>query len=207
MECIGVGSITTTTQIILDNDRCTLLFVLVIPVTYINTHTYIHTYIHKHTSSWVTLEPWSSCLLLTVWTGPSHLADWSVFPYIHIDVLRRTQCRTPVGSLENAVLCCALFTKPYHSNGGAVLLRVCIAMGMLLHSNEHLQISTVADRLSMLATCGRIPWKAPTCSLCVVCPLLFGSFEFSVLFERVVIFCVIYVFCIASYCSGTASVV
>jgi hypothetical protein len=36
-----------------------------------------------------------------------------------------------------------------------------VAMGMLLHSNEHLQISTVADRLSMFATCGRIPWEAP----------------------------------------------
>jgi hypothetical protein len=33
-------------------------------------------------------------------------------------------------------------------------------MGMLLHSNEHLQISTVAERLLMFATCGRIPWKA-----------------------------------------------
>jgi hypothetical protein len=51
-----------------------------------------------------------------------------------------------------SVLCCALFTKPYHSNDGAVLLRVCVAMGMLLHSNEHLQISTVADRTSMFAT-------------------------------------------------------
>jgi hypothetical protein len=37
------------------------------------------------------------------------------------------------------------------------VLRVCVAMGMLLHSNEHLQISTVADRLPMFATCGRIP--------------------------------------------------
>jgi hypothetical protein len=79
-----------------------------------------------------------------------------------VDVLRRTQYRTPVESLENVVLCCALFTKPYHSNDGAVMLRVCVAMGMLLHSNEHLQISTVADRLSMFATCGRIPWKALT---------------------------------------------
>jgi hypothetical protein len=67
-----------------------------------------------------------------------------------------------VGSLENAVPCCALFTKPYNSNDGAVLLRVCIAMGMLLHSNEQLQIRTVADLLSMFATCGKIPWKAPT---------------------------------------------
>jgi hypothetical protein len=41
-------------------------------------------------------------------------------------------------------------------------LRVCVAMGMLLHSNEHLQISTVADQLSMIVTCGLIPWKAPT---------------------------------------------
>jgi hypothetical protein len=68
-----------------------------------------------------------------------------------LDALRWTLYRTPVGSLENAVLCCVLFTKPYHSNDRAVLLRVCVAMGMLLHSNEHLQISTVADRLSMFA--------------------------------------------------------
>jgi hypothetical protein len=47
----------------------------------------------------------------------------------------------------------------------AVLLRVYVAMGMLWHSNEHLQISTVSDRLSMFATCGIIPWKAPTYSL------------------------------------------
>jgi hypothetical protein len=46
--------------------------------------------------------------------------------------------------LENAVLCRALFTKPYHSNGGVVLFRVSVAMEMLLHSNERLQISTVA---------------------------------------------------------------
>jgi hypothetical protein len=87
-------------------------------------------------------------------------------PYITVslDVLRWTLYRTPVVSLENAVLCCALFTKPYHSNDGAVLLRVCVAMGMLLHGNEHLQISTVANRLSMFATCGRIPWEAPTLS-------------------------------------------
>jgi hypothetical protein len=32
MECIGVGSITATTKIILDNNRCTILLVLVIPV-------------------------------------------------------------------------------------------------------------------------------------------------------------------------------
>jgi hypothetical protein len=82
--------------------------------------------------------------------------------YISGDVLRWTQYRTAVRSLENAVLCCALFTKPYHSNDRAVLVHVCVAMGMLLHSNEHLQISTVADRLSMFATCGRIPRKAPT---------------------------------------------
>jgi hypothetical protein len=82
--------------------------------------------------------------------------------YISVDVLRRTLYRTPVWSLENAVRCCALFTNPYHSNDGAVLLCVCVAMGMLLHSNEYLQISTIVDRLSMFATWGRIPWKAPT---------------------------------------------
>jgi hypothetical protein len=66
-------------------------------------------------------------------------------------VLRWTLYGTPVGSLENAVLCCALFIKPYDSNDEEVLLRVCVDMGMLLHSNEHLQISTVDDRLSMFA--------------------------------------------------------
>jgi hypothetical protein len=30
-------------------------------------------------------------------------------------------------------------------------------MGILLHSNEHLQISVVADRLLIFATCGRLP--------------------------------------------------
>jgi hypothetical protein len=78
-----------------------------------------------------------------------------------VDVLRRTQYRTPVGSLEYAVLCCALSAKPYHSNDGAVLLRVCVAVGTLLHSNEHSQIITVGDRLGMFATCARSPWKAP----------------------------------------------
>jgi hypothetical protein len=32
MEYIGIGSVTTTTQIILGNNRCTILLVLVIPV-------------------------------------------------------------------------------------------------------------------------------------------------------------------------------
>jgi hypothetical protein len=32
MECIGVFSIITTTQIILDNNRCTILLVLLVPV-------------------------------------------------------------------------------------------------------------------------------------------------------------------------------
>jgi hypothetical protein len=75
---------------------------------------------------------------------------------------RWTLYRTPIGSLENAVLCCVLFTKQYHSNDGAVLLRVCVAMGTLLQSNEHLQISTAADQLLMFATCGRILWEALT---------------------------------------------
>jgi hypothetical protein len=70
---------------------------------------------------------------------------------------------TPTWSLVNTVICYSLFTKPYPGNDGAVLLRVCVAMGMLLHSNGHLQISTVAELLSMFATCGRIPWKARTC--------------------------------------------
>jgi hypothetical protein len=43
-------------------------------------------------------------------------------------------------------------------------MRVCVAMGMLLHSNEHLQISIVVNRLSMFATCGRISWKAASLS-------------------------------------------
>jgi hypothetical protein len=44
--------------------------------------------------------------------------------YSSVDVLRRTQYRTPVGSLENIVLCCARFTKLYHSNEEAVLLNI-----------------------------------------------------------------------------------
>jgi hypothetical protein len=38
--------------------------------------------------------------------------------------------------------------------------------GNVLHSNERLQISTVADRLLMFATCGRISWKASTLATC-----------------------------------------
>jgi hypothetical protein len=60
--------------------------------------------------------------------------------YISFDVLRWILYRTPVGSLEKAVLCCMLCTKPHHCNNGAVLLHVCVAMGMLLPSNLHLQI-------------------------------------------------------------------
>jgi hypothetical protein len=116
---------------------------------------------------------WRSELVLVV------LLTEASSTYICVDALRRTQYRTTVGSLENAFLCCALFTKPYHSNDGAVLLRLCVAMGMLLHSNEHLQISTVADRLSMFATCGRIPWKAPTDIL--IYTLLFSLFLWSAL--------------------------
>jgi hypothetical protein len=99
-------------------------------------------------SSEVALEPWRSCWLLA-----SALVQ---------AILRRTLYGNPAGSLENAVPCCALFTKPYHINDRAELLLVCVAMRMLLHSSEHLQISTVADRLSKFATCGRIPWEAPT---------------------------------------------
>jgi hypothetical protein len=85
--------------------------------------------------------------------------------YSSVDVLRRTQYRTPVGSLENAVHCCVLFTKPYHSNDGAVLFGVCVAVGKLLHSNEHLQISTVAIgyRCSQCVGGfhGRLPYNLP----------------------------------------------
>jgi hypothetical protein len=113
-------------------------------------------------SSEVALEPWRSCsLLASALVQVIVLTEVSTM-YFSLDVLRWTLYRNPVGSLENAVLCCALFTKLYHSNDGAVLLCICVAMGMLLHSNKHLQISTVADRLSMFATCGRIPWEAPT---------------------------------------------
>jgi hypothetical protein len=146
MECIGVGFITTTTQIILDNKRCTTLLVLVISV------------IQSRHFFWSDTRAccWRSDLVMVV------LLIETSSTYSSFDVLKRTQYRTPVGSLENAVLCCTLFTEPYHSNDGAVLLRVCVVMAMLLHSNGHLQISTVASRLSMFATCGRIPWQAPT---------------------------------------------
>jgi hypothetical protein len=82
--------------------------------------------------------------------------------YISVNVLKRAQFRTPVGSLEKAIVCCALLAKPYHSNDGAVLLSVCVAMGMLLHSNAQLYISTVADWLSMFTKCRKISWKSPT---------------------------------------------
>jgi hypothetical protein len=101
-------------------------------------------------SSEVALEPWRSCSLLASALAQIVVITEVSITHLSLDVLRWTLYRTPVGSLGNAVLCCALLTKPYHSNDGAVLLRVCVAMGMLLHSNEHLQISTVADRLSML---------------------------------------------------------
>jgi hypothetical protein len=148
MECIGVGSVTTTTQIILGNIRRTILLVIVIPVIQ-----------SRHLS----LEDLACCWRPELVRGV--LLTEASSTYSSVDVLRQTQYRTPAGSLENAVLCCTLFTELYHSNDGAVLLRVCVAMRMLLHSNEHLQISTVADRLSMFITCGRIPWKAPTIML------------------------------------------
>jgi hypothetical protein len=119
-------------------------------------------------SSEVALEPWRPCSLLASALVQVVVLTEVSTTHFSLDALRWTQYRTPVGSLENAVLCCALFTKPCHSNDGAVLLRVCVAMGMLLHSNEHFQISTVADRLSMFATCGRIPWEAPTPSTTLV---------------------------------------
>jgi hypothetical protein len=37
-----------------------------------------------------------------------------------------------------------------------------------VHSNEHLQISTVADQLSMFTACGRIPWESPTVVFCLL---------------------------------------
>jgi hypothetical protein len=61
MEYIGVGSITTTTQIILDNNWCTILLVLVIPVIQ-STH-----FFFSDTRALKLL------LLLTVSTGPGRL--------------------------------------------------------------------------------------------------------------------------------------
>jgi hypothetical protein len=113
-------------------------------------------------SSEVALEPWRSCSMFAPALFEVVVPTEVCTTYVYLDLLRWTLYRPPVGLLENAVLCCALFTKPYLSNDGAVLLRACIAMGMLLYSNEHLQISAVADRLSMFATCGRILWDATT---------------------------------------------
>jgi hypothetical protein len=53
---------------------------------------------------------------------------------------------------------------PYHSNGGAVLLRVGVAMEMLLHSNGDLQDSTVAMAIDV-RKCRKFLWKASTHSL------------------------------------------
>jgi hypothetical protein len=145
----SVGYITTT-QIILDNNRCTISLVLVIPVRQ-STYSFLSDTRVLKTLPAADEHNWSE---LSCWQASS--------VYSSVDVLRRTQYRTPVGPLENAVLCCALFTKPYHSNDGVVLLRVCVPVGMSLHSKEHLQINTVTDRLSMFATCVRIPWKVLT---------------------------------------------
>jgi hypothetical protein len=114
-------------------------------------------------SSLVTLEPWRPCLLLTVSTHPSRLTNWSDF---RVGLLMswgrpNTEPRSDHWKTPFSVARCLLSRI---IPDGAVLLRVCVAMGMLLHSNEHPQISTVADRLSMFATCGRIPWKATTAS-------------------------------------------
>jgi hypothetical protein len=73
--------------------------------------------------------------------------------YISLDVLRWTLYRTPVGTLENAVLCCVLFTKPYLDGG--VLLRVCVAMGMFCIATN--TCTLVADRLPMLESHGILP--------------------------------------------------
>jgi hypothetical protein len=63
MECIGVGSITTTTQIILYINWYTTLLILVIQ--------------SVRASSEVTLEPWRYCLLLAVSVGQSHFTAYS----------------------------------------------------------------------------------------------------------------------------------
>jgi hypothetical protein len=64
----------------------------------------------------VAVKPWRSCsLLASALVQVVVLTEVSTM-YIYLDVFRWTLYRTPVGSLENAVLCCALFTEPYQSN-------------------------------------------------------------------------------------------
>jgi hypothetical protein len=61
-------------------------------------------------------------LRLTVGLGieyPCGTCDQILFPLLTTGALSGLYTNiTPVGSLENAVLYCGLFTKPYDSNGG-----------------------------------------------------------------------------------------
>jgi hypothetical protein len=74
--------------------------------------------------------------------------------------IHNTAITTPFGLL-NFPSCPSAYKTPFS-------VASMQSVGMLLHSNGHLQISTVADWLSMFATCGRIPWKALTIAIAVI---------------------------------------
>jgi hypothetical protein len=86
----------------------------------------------------------------------------AAFRYNHTTVLDINCCTTLFTLVIQSVCASSEVALAPWRSCGAVLLRVCVATGMFLHRNGHFQISTVADRLSMFATCGRIPWEAPT---------------------------------------------
>jgi hypothetical protein len=66
----------------------------------------------------VALEPWRSCSLLASALVQVVVQTEVSTTYVPLDVSRWTLYRTPVGSSENAVICCTLFTNPYYSRRG-----------------------------------------------------------------------------------------
>jgi hypothetical protein len=158
MECIGVGSITTTTKIILDSNRCTILLVLVIPVITINT------LLKRHSS----LEGLAWCWRSELVRSRSHFTTDSMSWYRPPlwDLQPDISCRNDVWNLRSCLywsptltrgrvcnlrsesscyvyLCWCLEADPIQNPGRisrkrCSLLRVCVVMGMLWPSNEHL---------------------------------------------------------------------
>jgi hypothetical protein len=121
-----VGSITTTTQILLDNNRCTILLVLVIPVIQ-STHFFF-----------------SDTRAVKILLAADGL-NWSQSLY-SLKHLPRISLLMPLGgpNIEpqsdryKTPFCVVRCLLSRIIATTAVLLRVCIVMGMLLHSNGHL---------------------------------------------------------------------
>jgi hypothetical protein len=116
-------------------------------------------------SSEVALEPSRSCSLLASALVQVVVLTEVSTTHISLDVLRWTLYRNPVGSLENTVLCCALFTKPYHSNDGAVLLRVCVAMGMFCIATNRCRLVLLRIGYRCSQHVGGFHGRLPQCNI------------------------------------------